>query len=235
MGPKEMDPHTIAQRVLALTSMFIFAIGWVFFHALLDIHNSPDRDKWVIGIEEECLRVAGEHHGLASREAIESLHRLDSAVRESMRVSDVMVHILPLDVISSSIDLGNDLQITPQSGMRTVFPAQMIHNDKDWYPDPERFDAFRFSREFEQSTHVGTHANKRETMTTITPHYLPFGYGRHSCPGRWYVAHMVKQALAYVFLEYDVKITKRPPRKRTAMLNFMLPPELAQIHVTRKA
>ncbi|XXH01446.1 hypothetical protein Hte_007806 [Hypoxylon texense] len=230
-GPEQMTANKIAMRVLALTSMFVFAIGWVFAHAVLDIYCSPSHEELVSILEAECRRVSTEHQGLSTKEATDALYNVDSAIRESMRLNDVMVHLLPLDVISGdAIDLGGGRRITAGSGIRTVFPAQMVHLDPNLYRHPEQFDAFRFSREFDGSQQTA----KRQLMTTVSTSFLPFGYGRHACPGRWFVAQMVKQALAHVLLNYDVEVTKRPG-KRVSMLNFMLPPQSAEMRVSRKA
>jgi cytochrome P450 len=232
-GPEQVSANKIAMRILALTSMFVFAIGWVFAHALLDIYCTSSRDEVVETLAAECRHVSAEHGELSSKEAIDSLYCLDSAVRESMRLHDVMVHLLPLDVVSGEpIDLGEGRRITAGSKVRTVFPAQMIHMDPDIYPSPEEFDAFRFSRGFDSAQKM-KHA-KRELMTTLSTSFLPFGYGRHACPGRWFVAYMVKQALAHVLLRYDVEVTKKPGKK-TSLLNFMLPPQSTELRVTRKS
>ncbi|KAK8931559.1 Cytochrome P450 monooxygenase gloP [Metarhizium anisopliae] len=234
-GPEQMTANKIAMRILALTSMFVFAIGWVFAHAVIDIYSSDERDEIITTCRDECRRVSAEYQGLSTKESTDALYCVDSAVRESMRLNDVMVHLLPLDVISGKgIDLGHGRQITARSGVRTVFPAQMVHMDPEIYHHPEHFDAFRFSREFPAPQHTD-HQNgtKRQLMTTVSTSFLPFGYGRHACPGRWFVAQMVKQAVAYVLLNYDVEVVKRPG-KRTSMLNFMLPPQRVALHVSRK-
>lgn len=229
-GPKQLDSAKIAMRILALTSMFIFAIGWVFVHAVLEIYCSPDREELVRTLEAECDQVSTKFQDLSTKDAIDSLVCIDSAVRESMRLNDVMVHLLPLDVIGGDpIDLGNGLQINPNSGVRTVFPAQMVHLDRVNYANPESFDAFRFLRVQDDSTKPP----KREHMTSVSTTFLPFGYGRHACPGRWFVAHMVKQGIAYLVTHYDIEVTEKPG-KRTALLNFMLPPQNASIRVRTK-
>ncbi|KAH9439710.1 hypothetical protein MCOR02_003250 [Pyricularia oryzae] len=241
-NPEQMQPVKIARRVVALMSMFGFAIGWVFAHALLDIYGGPSRDDVVAGLEDECDRVRRRHGGsIDTKEAVEALFRVDSAVRESMRLSDVSVHILPLDVVAGEgIDLGGGVRITPGCGLRAVFPAQMVHADPGNYADPKTYDAFRFSRPFEADVvqqdggaNGDEREKKRELMTTTTATFLSFGYGRRSCPGRWLVAHMVKQALAHVVLNYHVEVTQRPGPRR-ALLNFMLPAEAARIAVNRK-
>ncbi|KDB23430.1 hypothetical protein H109_04664 [Trichophyton interdigitale MR816] len=233
-GPEQLTAKKIAGRILALTSMFVFAIGWVFVHVVLDIHCSPSSDKIVRTLMAECQQISAQYQELSSKEAIDKLYRLDSAVRESMRLNDVMVHLLPLDIISGQpVNIGEGIQISAESGLRTVFPAQMIHHDQDIYQNPERFDAFRFSREHETSSNEEPTTAKRESVTTVSTTFLPFGYGRHACPGRWFVAYMVKQATAYALLHYDVEVTKSP-RKRASLLNFMLPPQKAELRVTRR-
>ncbi len=235
-GPQQLDANKIAMRILALTSMFVFAVGWVFAHAALDIYSSTVEEDVVSVLESECRQVSAKHQGLSTKEAVDALYNIDSAVRESMRLNDVMVHLLPLDVISGDpIDLGDGLKINPGSGVRTVFPAQMVHLDPDNYHNPEHFDAFRFSRGFDlpRTSTFSTETTKRELMTTVSPSFLPFGYGRHACPGRWFVAQMVKQALAYALLNYDVEVSKKPKGK-VSMLNFMLPPQTAELIVRLK-
>ncbi|KAK3299542.1 uncharacterized protein B0H64DRAFT_388906 [Chaetomium fimeti] len=177
-GPKQLTAPKIATRILALTSMFVFAIGWVFAHVGLDIYSSPSRDDFVSGLEEECARVSDEDKKIATKEAADALYRLDSAVRESMRPNDAMVHLMPLDVWSGEgIDLGGGIRITAGSGVRTVFPAQMVHMDPCKYKVPERPDAFRFSREFDEAENAGSPspAGKRELMTNVTAKFLPLG------------------------------------------------------------
>ncbi|KAK8087648.1 Cytochrome P450 [Apiospora hydei] len=233
-GPEQRTALKISQRILALTSMFVFAIGWVFAHVVLDIHCSSSKDDLVNILEAECRRVWAEHTGLSTKEAIDALYDVDSAVRESMRLNDVMVHLLPLEVLRGEpIDLGGGRHISAGSGVRTVFPAQMIHTDPSIYPNPEQFDALRFTRGLEKSQDSSHTDTKRQLMTNVSTTFLPFGYGRHACPGRWFVAYMVKQSLAYVLLNYDIEVTKRPG-KRTSMLNFMLPPQGAEMRVIRK-
>lgn len=233
-GPENLNPNKIAMRFLALNTMFVFAMSYVFAHAVMDLYGSPDRDEVVAGLVEECRRVASQQPNgrIGTREATDSLHRVDSAMRESMRISDTFVFSLFRDVMGTKpLDLGNPgIGLVPP-GARLVWPSHAIHLDPDNYPDPTRFDAFRYSRPFEGQE--GQAAEARETMTTLTPKWLAFGYGKRACPGRWFVAQTLKQALAHVVMNYDVEIVgKRPERK--AILAIMTPPEDVKLRVRRK-
>ncbi|KAK4172411.1 cytochrome P450 [Triangularia setosa] len=235
-GPEHMDPTKIAMRILALNTMFIFAMSYVFAHTVIDLCASPDKDELLRGIDEECRRVVTEYHpeGLASKEAVDQLYRTDSAIRESMRLSDVGIVTLPRDVVGNKpLDIGNGIIIPP--GTRLVYPTQPMHVDPDYHEDPLRFDAFRFSRPFEQNqAQEDKHEKTRELMVTLTPGFLAFGYGKRACPGRWFVAQTLKQALGYLVMKYDIELVGEPP-KRKALLNMMIPPTTAKLRVRRKS
>lgn len=227
-GPDQLDATRISLRLISLLTPLIFAVCYVFAHCVLDIHSSASRADILAGLEEECARISAQRAGLSTCESIEALLRVDSALRESMRVSDVAVTNLFRDVVAGEIDLGNGLRVGP--GVRMGFPTQNVHLDPDYYQDPQTFDAFRFSRPFEGSAANG---RERELVTTTTPSFLPFGYGRHACPGRWFAAQLMKQALAYMVLNYEVELVGKT-RRRRALLNTMVPPVDAQIKVRRK-
>jgi Cytochrome P450 len=116
----------------------IFAVCYVFAHAVLGLYGNASKEKFISGLESECTRVSAIHNGLSSTEAVGSLYRVDSAIRESMRPSDVSVYSLYRDVTSGERYIGNGI-IVPQ-GLRMVFPTQNIHLDPNNYDDSLRFD-----------------------------------------------------------------------------------------------
>ncbi|ROV87605.1 hypothetical protein VSDG_09602 [Cytospora chrysosperma] len=187
-----------------------------------------DREEILLGLREECSRVMAKYGGLGTREAVDELHRIDSTLRESMRVSDVAVTNVFRDVTEGELDIGNNLRVG--AGVRMVLPTQDVHLDPDNYTEPRRFDAFRFSRPFEEGKAKG----EREIITKETLTFLPWGYGRHTCPGRWFVAQTIKQALAHLIMNYDVELVGKSVRRR-ALLNTMVPPVEAKFRFSRRA
>ncbi len=214
----------------------IVSISFVFSHCLLDLYTSPDKHDFIGGLEAECQRVSQSYPGgLSTTEAADSLYRCDSTLRESMRLSDVSITSLFRDVLSGSVDLGGGIRIPP--GVRLVFPSQSMHRDAANYKDPDRFDAFRFSRKFEGVVKTEQGESKpqsRELITTITPSFLVFGYGRHTCPGRWWASQVLKQMIAYFILNYDFEFVGRPA-KGSVLLNTMAPPVSTRVKVRRKS
>ncbi|GAP91477.2 putative cytochrome P450 [Rosellinia necatrix] len=228
--PDQLDATRIALRLASLVIPLIFAICYMFAHCVFDIHGSPCRVEVLAGLEEECRRVSAQHPSLNTSVSVDALVRVDSTLRESMRISDVSVTNIFRDVTAGEVEVVGGLRVGP--GVRMVFPTQDIHLDPDNYEDPRRFDAFRFSRPFEDSNDHKKEG-RQDFITTTTPSFLPFSYGRHACPGRWFAAQLMKQALAYIVLNYDVELVG-PQKKRKALLNMMLPPVGTQIRIRRK-
>ncbi|KAF2963105.1 hypothetical protein GQX73_g10472 [Xylaria multiplex] len=233
-GPEQLNATRIANRLIALMTPLIFATCYVFSHAVLDVHGSPDKEEFISGLYAECKDISEKHGGLGTVEAVDSLYRIDSTIRESMRTSDVAVTNLFRDVSAGKVNLGDGITVT--KGVRMAFPTQNIHLDPEYYnKEPKRFDAFRFSRGFEGLDEAGLRARAQERELVVTPtlSFLPLGYGRHACPGRWFAAQTMKQALAYIVLNYDVELTGKPITRK-ALVNTMVPPVGTQIRIRRK-
>lgn len=211
----------------------IFAVVYVFAHSILDLYRHPDKENIIHELQKECKNVSSQYNGLDTPEAVDSLYRVDSSIRESMRISDVSVATLFRDVTEGEYDLGNGIVI-PQ-GVRFGFPTQNIHLDPGNYSNPTIFDPFRFVRPFENMDEktVRERSSERELIVTPTQSFLALGYGRHACPGRWYVALVMKQAFAYIIMNYDVELIGKPI-KRKSLLNTMVPPVDAQMRIRRK-
>jgi cytochrome P450 len=229
---EQLDAERIALRIATLLTPLIFAICYVFAHCVLDICSSPEKVEILACLEEECKRVSLEFGGLSSSASMDALKGIDSTIRESMRISDVMVTNIFRDVTAGEVDVGNGLRVGP--GVRMLFPTQNIHMDPDNYDNPTRFDAFRFSRPFTNNKDLGDDSREQDLITTATPTFMPWGYGRHVCPGRYFAAQSMKQALSYMVLNYDVELVGPTP-KRKALLNMMIPPVDAKIRIRRKA
>ena len=76
-------------------------------------------------------------------------------------------------------------------------PTQ-AHHDPETYENPGQFDGFRFAKlQLQQD-------NKKYNIVATSPKFLPFGYGRHACPGCYFAACKLKIMLAHAVLNYAV-------------------------------
>lgn len=113
--------------------------------------------------------------------------------------------------VISPVEL-SDKTVLPR-GAKIMIPGGLMARDVEFYDDPRRFDGNRFYRAEEKDD-----ATTQQEYTGIEPGNLSWGYGRFTCPGRWYGAAMVKLIVANLLLEYDVSFppgrTERPPNTK---------------------
>ncbi|KAK8061733.1 cytochrome P450 [Apiospora phragmitis] len=101
--------------------------------------------------------------------------------------------------------------VAPQGSYLTINAADR-HLDPDLYPDPTRYDAFRFAREAQEAQQDGGQETNQEYlrarrlgMTSTSKDFLAFGHGWHACPGRFLVEQMLKMLMAYMLMHYDIE------------------------------
>lgn len=221
--------------------MSIMGLAYVLSHCVLDLFGSPSSERFVRDLQRECRVAAQRFDGISSQEATASLHCVQSALRESMRYSDINATNLSRDVAVDELDLGNGIKIP--RGVRVTFPTQGIQHDPAIYKDPWIYDAFRFVPKLKShSKSGGTHSHDMSTETDAdtkaaravnqASSFLVFGYGRHICPGRAYSEQVLKQTMAYILLNYDVQVIDERPR-RQAIQNMMMPAIGMRIKVRR--
>lgn len=240
-SPEQLNPAKITMRLLGLATMSVMGMVHVLSNTVPDLYGNSSTAEFIAGLGAECQSVLaasdvdGTNHGISTEKDIQKLHRIDSTLRESLRLSNISVTSLARDVVSDSIYLGLDEHdIKLPRGVRVVFPTQDIHCDSSTYSNPYYFDAFRFSRDFEGLKDDQDHAQRDSiASTTITPSFLAFGYGRRACPGRWYAMQTLKQALSYIVLNYDVEVAGKPTEKMV-LLNVFVPQTERQIRIRRK-
>ncbi|KAI6016936.1 cytochrome P450 [Pisolithus microcarpus] len=92
-------------------------------------------------------------------------------------------------------------------GTHLCIPTYVVHRDSVVYDNPGIFNPFWFSQLSDDED-----ASARHQMVGVTQDYLPFGFGKHACPGRFLAANEVKTMLAYIVMSYDVKFEGRVSR-----------------------
>lgn len=69
--------------------------------------------------------------------------------------------------------------------------------DPKIYAEPVKFDAYRFAKMTD---------NKSSSFSSVSVEHTGFGFGKHSCPGRNYVALQLKIILTHLLLKYEWKL-----------------------------
>jgi cytochrome P450 len=79
-----------------------------------------------------------------------------------------------------------------------------VHQDPDIYEQPEKFYPFRFSKV--RTGPDGKDANPTLSFVSTSSTYLPFGHGKHACPGRFLVDFEMKMILYHVLNRFDIEL-----------------------------
>lgn len=218
----ESQADTISKRIMPLEFAATHTTSLTGHGVILDLLSSDPALGYLDGIREEAARVLKEDGGKWTKAGLARLIRLDSAIRESMRYSNFAQTLVERKVVApEGVTHKTEGWHVPKGGFFSL-ALSGIHHDDDLHKDSETYDAFRYSRPREsydaKSSDEKDHREelklKQLGMVTTGVDHLPFGHGRHACPGRFFVAHELKMALAYLFLNYDLKLLPERPKTK---------------------
>ncbi|RPD82682.1 cytochrome P450 [Lentinus tigrinus ALCF2SS1-7] len=142
-----------------------------------------------------------------TKAALEKMWKVDSFLRESQR-SKTVARFALTRVATKDMTLVDGTFI-PRGTLITAAIAP-AHRDQKHYQCADVFDPFRFSRAREE-TGIGA----TQAFTHTSGKWLAFGHGKHACPGRFFAADELKALLAYMVMNYDVKLDETQQRAST--------------------
>ncbi|KAF7367761.1 hypothetical protein MSAN_00840100 [Mycena sanguinolenta] len=175
-------------RILSINMAAIHTSSTAFTQALFDLTTHPE---YLLPMREEVEHVVAEE-----------------ASCESQRVNTNGSLVMARKVIAKEGFRFSDGTVLP-CGSYLAAASRPTHYDESKYENAAKFDGFRFARE--RAEHQANHeANdsqvvfKRQMISTAVDH-LPFGTGKHACPGHFFAATELKAMMAHLVLNYDVK------------------------------
>ncbi|KAL0955893.1 hypothetical protein HGRIS_002090 [Hohenbuehelia grisea] len=171
-------------------------------------------------IREEVIQALDEEGGW-NKASLARFRKLDSILREVGRVYGLALMAMNRLALHDTVLV--DGTVIP-AGWTVSLNLRDIHLDPDIYPNPEVFDPFRFSKlRHEEESSV------KHGFTTIDPHYIPFGAGRHACPGRFFAAMELKIMLAHLLLNYDFRLVDSERPQNVVFHGSALPNQKAHV------
>ncbi|KAJ4347457.1 hypothetical protein N0V95_005419 [Ascochyta clinopodiicola] len=180
----EATPERIAQRILPLNFASIHTTS---LSAYETINNILSADPSVVrDLREEAHRILDQDGGW-TKQSLAKMHRMDSAIRESQRVSPIALTFVHRKIVA------REGIVTPEGihvgyGSILSCPWTGLALDREIIDRPNDFDAFRYSRPREayeamgakEKTSVDALRLKQTGLVTTALHHLPFGHGRHA-------------------------------------------------------
>ena len=97
-------------------------------------------------------------------------------------------------------------------GVRIGLPCNAVHFDPEVNPAPDTFDGYRLYRR--QAKLVQAHKD-----------HLLFGYGRRTCPGRFWAVGEVKMILAKILVGMDFRLARDGGTSKTYFINELAFPD----------
>ncbi|GAB1320333.1 hypothetical protein MFIFM68171_10543 [Madurella fahalii] len=248
--PAQLDPVRVVRRLLYVNDISLHSTSFTVQNLIPDIYNFDQREALVEALREECSAVLKEAGGVWSRDAVQKLKLVDATIRESMRLTPFASIALPRTVVDPhgiSMD-SPDGKFHVPCGTVIATPIDPIHHDAAIYPDPNRFNPFRFvqpgpARSIlaafnpgednlgeEQKTPDGA---KAKSSVTLDDKFLGFGFGKHACPGRFFALNEMKIFVAHMVLNYDVECLGKWP-ELTNMVWLKVPYNEGRVRVRKR-
>ncbi|KAJ5655869.1 hypothetical protein N7507_007819 [Penicillium longicatenatum] len=186
-------PFDMTRGQVALSLAAIHTTSNLLTNIMYDLAAYPE---YVQPLRDEIAAVIAED-GELKKTSLLKLKLMDSVMKESQRtnpISMTSLNRLALETIPLS-----DGTVIPKGAMIAV--SAHINEDETIYPNPEKYDGYRFLRKRQEPGHE----HKHQFVTTTRESY-GFGHGVHACPGRFFAANESKILLIHLLLKYDWKL-----------------------------
>ncbi|KAF8997819.1 cytochrome P450 [Cyathus striatus] len=161
------------------------------YHCPYNLNNYLDIYTYIVlpfcKSGEEVERVVSQDGW--SKASLDEFIKLDSFIRETQRLYPFSSFGFMRKVLKDyTFKNGTFIQ------KNTIVAVALdgVSTDSEIYPNADEFDGFRFVKmnEIDRSTD-----NK----------FMPFGAGRHRCPGRFFATTTMKLLLSHIIVNYDVR------------------------------
>jgi cytochrome P450 len=185
-------------------------------NTLYDLFTMAPEENFAEAVQGEALSVFKNVGDPPNKEDVLKLVRIDSAIKETLRQRTIFVALQRQVVDPNGVTTDEGLYLP--GGSRLAISAIGVHNDDDYWADATRYDAFRHCQISKKTTENSkADSGKAEngqpnplqtfshSLAAASEHYMPFGLGRHSCPGRTFAADEMKLIIGHIFQRYDIK------------------------------
>ncbi|KAF3765310.1 cytochrome P450 [Cryphonectria parasitica EP155] len=177
-------------------------------HTVYCLLQNPE---FIQPLRDEIISVVAE--GGLKHASLYKLKLMDSVVKEAQRLKP------PMSVNMNRVAMRDtrlpDGTLIPK-GTKVGVSCQAMW-DASVYPEPEKFDGYRFLRLREQPGN-----DNAWQLTTTRPEHIAFGHGKHACPGRFLAANEIKIVLCHMLLKYEWQLSASSPQPKIFTSGIMM-------------
>ncbi|KAM0713943.1 hypothetical protein Q7P37_010906 [Cladosporium fusiforme] len=222
---KPPSSQQLARDQLLITFASIYNLSNALSYLVFDL---AAYQEYIPELRAELKDVLGDD-GVIDKQTLPKLRKLDSFLRESQRLNPPSIANIPRFVTDPNGFKTSTGHIIPP-GHTVMVRASPINSSSKLWPDPEKFDGFRFSKLRDQP---GNEMKYQHTSTGVDN--INFGHGIWACPGRFFASAELKVCLAFLITHYDLKL--KPGTKKPGYFHFgfaILPDTEAEIMFKRR-
>ncbi|KAJ0316082.1 hypothetical protein Brms1b_005738 [Colletotrichum noveboracense] len=184
-----------AVPMLGLSFAAIHTTADVVTQSMIDLARNPEYFDVLRKELGDVIRTDG-----WNKMGLYKMKVLDSFLKEVQRINPISMAAMHREA-TKPVTLSNGLEL-PVGARITVSCQQMWSSQV--YPDPQRFDAYRYLRLRER---LGAGNDGAAHFVSTSPEHLGFGHGQHACPGRFFAANEIKIILCHLIMKYDWRLT----------------------------
>ncbi|CAJ1073159.1 -hydroxycholesterol 7-alpha-hydroxylase isoform X3 [Xyrichtys novacula] len=175
----------------------------------------------------EALRLSGVEFSTdkdvaLSREQLDKLLYLESAINESLRLSSASMNIRVVQE-DFSLRLNAERSVKVRKGDFIALYPQSMHMDPEIYENPQTFQLDRYIQDGKEKTDFYKDGQR------LKYYLMPFGSGSSMCPGRYFAINEIKQFLCLMLLYFDLQLEAGQKRatldSSRAGMGILLPAE----------
>lgn len=155
---------------------------------------------------------------------IREMHKLDSLIRETLRYHPMTPQGLVRQVVKPGGLTTPDGVYLPE-GTHVHSMVKNMHHDADLFGEgADEFDPLRYYK---------SSSGDQKSAVHISADFLPWGLGKHACPGRFFAVHVMKLMLGHLFLKFDFEPLREKP-KPVQIGDMEFPSEEAVVRMRRR-
>ncbi|ETS76590.1 hypothetical protein PFICI_11977 [Pestalotiopsis fici W106-1] len=205
----ERDPKVLTTLVGSIAAGSTYSITNFCCRTVLDLISHPETLKIV---REEIRQKHAEINGQWTAADLASLEKLESAMKESSRLTPgtllIYSRVVKKDhVLSNGLALKKGQFVTMSASQRTMDPSI--------FEDPLEYKGLRFCEDNKIEEH------RAKPFSSINMDTLTWGAGRWACPGRIITDMSAKILLVKLLDEYDFAFVGDKPLQRAIMHEFL--------------
>ncbi|KAK2612086.1 hypothetical protein QQS21_001935 [Conoideocrella luteorostrata] len=186
--PRQRSHRRMVQLIAALLFAVSLSVPMALYWNLVNLCMHPDL---VESLREEIAAAEGQD----STSFLKSMRLLDCFLRETARLNPPDALVAQRKTMQPYTF--SDGTYVP-AGNLVALPVRAVMRDAEYYPDPRRFDPYRF---YTPDNSASSEPIRR--FTDVNAQYPFWGLPTKSCPGRWYASDVLKRSLVHLLTNYD--------------------------------